>query len=65
MVKIFITMEDGRKMEENKEKDIDNKQALEEKFLTKLNELLELAKKKKIILSKMEMERIQGSEEVC
>ena len=37
MVKIFITMEDGRKMEENKEKDIDNKQALEEKFLTKFD----------------------------
>ena len=42
-------------MEENKEKDIDNKQALEEKFLTKLNELLELAKKKKNVIEDTEI----------
>ncbi len=42
-------------MEENKEKDIDNKQELEEKFLTKLNELLELAKKKKNVIEDTEI----------
>ena len=42
-------------MEENKDKDIDNKQALEEKFLTKLNELLELAKKKKNVIEDTEI----------
>ncbi len=42
-------------MEENKEKDIDNRQELEEKFLVKLNELLELAKKKKNVIEDTEI----------
>lgn len=42
-------------MEENKEKDIDNKQLLEEKFTAKLTELLEIAKKKKNVIEDTEI----------
>ncbi|MDD6328561.1 MAG: RNA polymerase sigma factor RpoD [Lachnospiraceae bacterium] len=45
-------MEDGRKMDEN---NLEKNQALEEKFLAKLNDLLEIAKKKKNVIEDTEI----------